>query len=331
MLTLRFARRQDQAEILNFINTHWRLGHIFARWEALFVWQHHDGDAINFVLAEWKARLVGILGFIPHKRFDPVLPFDVISTALWSASDAAPPGTGVRMIRFLADEKKPDLAIAIGLTEKAAQLKRALGYRVEPMSHFFLPNPFAGRAIAQNLPEPKRGGATELGDFGGSLSSWRDYQPPKSETYLQNRYTNHPAYHYDFVRGVDPDKPFVLVVRRISAKGSAMARIVDFFGDPSSLPTAIRPLKELMETFNLEYVDFVHYGFPQAVLERCGFLDRDDFPNCILPGHFEPFEPRNVFLSCAFKSFQRTMPTVCLVRGDGDQDRPNQIPGESSF
>jgi hypothetical protein len=63
---IRLAMLSDIEDIMNFINVHWREGHIMARDRRLFEYEYVDGDTVNFVIAIDKAtqKIEGIFGFL---------------------------------------------------------------------------------------------------------------------------------------------------------------------------------------------------------------------------------------------------------------------------
>ena len=69
-------------------------------------------------------------------------------------------------------------------------------------------------------------------------------------------------------------------------------------------------------------MDIYSYGVPIDIIEKAGFLDRQEYDNLIIPNYFEPFERKNVDLRYAYKVKESSDP-VRLFKADGDQDRPN--------
>ena len=70
-------------------------------------------------------------------------------------------------------------------------------------------------------------------------------------------------------------------------------------------------------------LDFYCAGYNSADIEAAGFTRRIA-DEVIIPNHFEPYEHRNIDINYAVKA-PKGMPWR-IVKGDGDQDRPNVLP-----
>src|SRR5438552_10905726 len=66
----RKATIRDTDRIMSFIREHWRKDHILGNDRDFFLYEHGNGEEINFVLCEDKGsgELVGIHGFIPYSH-----------------------------------------------------------------------------------------------------------------------------------------------------------------------------------------------------------------------------------------------------------------------
>ena len=60
------------------------------------------------------------------------------------------------------------------------------------------------------------------------------------------------------------------------------------------------------------------------MIHKSGFINRKGVNNLIVPGHFEPFEMKNVEIAFGYKNLIPKTP-VRLFKGDGDVDRPSKI------
>lgn len=112
----------------------------------------------------------------------------------------------------------------------------------------------------------------------------------KSKNYYINRYYNHPIYKYGFYGIIkDNDICSVFVTRECGNGTAKCLRIVDYIGKTDNLIYVRTDLKELMEKFGYEYIDFVVVGADYDVLKKAGFINRKEHPETIIPNYFEPF------------------------------------------
>ena len=67
---LRLARIEDIDSIMTFIDEYWKKGHILGTNREMFMYEHSDGNKVNFLLAKDRKdqSISGILGFIPASR-----------------------------------------------------------------------------------------------------------------------------------------------------------------------------------------------------------------------------------------------------------------------
>ena len=80
----------------------------------------------------------------------------------------------------------------------------------------------------------------------------------------------------------------------------------------------------LLDEYKAEYLDIYSYDVPIDIIDKAGFLDRQEYDNLIIPNYFEPFERKNVDLRYAYE-ITESQEDVRLFKSDGDQDRPSII------
>jgi hypothetical protein len=346
-LEIRFARREDENQLQEFIGAHWKKGHILSLDRQLLAWQHappDDSTKLNFVLAidQPTGGIQALLGYIPLRQFDPALPERDIFLAMWKVrGDVKAPGLGVSLLHWLQKNTAADLVCAIGLSQMVVPIYRALGYEVGQLDHHVLLNPaienfrIARGATPTLFPAPSKpagklvtlpAGTLPEGILERDVDHWcQQTLPRKSWHYLLGRYTTHPVYEYYFsFAGDRPRARCLLVWRKIAIEGSACLRIVDLLGDATALADCAGDLQQLLRSHHAEYIDIDHWGVPADSLLQAGFIDRRQHETLIVPAHFEPFEARNIDIGFCYKAFHasRTAP-IRLLRGDSDQDRPN--------
>jgi len=310
--TLGRCRARDLPELLRFIDDHWKRGHLFTTHRPLLDWQHREADgSYSFILARRDADgdIVGILGFLPTRRFDPALAdANTVWLTMWKVrDDAGDAGLGLRLLRYLS-EVEPHVAIG-AITPNAATLPiyATLGYRTGELRHYVR---LKDTTVVSGL---SRTDAETRGDFS---------PPAKSATYLERRYLRHLVYRYD-VTPIGPAHAAIafLVTRVAEHEGHRALRIVDFVGPPESFAASGPVLQRLIEDHRADYADVYNAGFDASVFARAGFTIVDPDGPIVVPDHFEPYEHRNVRLWFALKA---AAPPI-LFKGDADQDRPSQV------
>ena len=184
-------------------------------------------------------------------------------------------------------------------------------------------------AIATRVPElnPTLGDATLRpfsleADFEILARVCARYQAPKDADFFVNRYNRHPSYTYTALMVEWHNSQCILVVREITVGEAKVARIVDAVGDYAVIAESAKALETFVTQQGHEYIDLYVYGIEADFMISKGFFQRLPNSPAVIPNYFEPFEKRNVELAVAWKSFGAKGPVV-LLRGDSDQDRPN--------
>lgn len=345
--TLGLCRADDLPDLLRFLDEHWKRGHAFTICGPLLDWQHReaDGDTYSFVLArrERDRELIGILGFLPTRRFDPALTADnTVWLTTWKVrDDAADAGLGLRMLRFLTAAERHVAVGAITVNAGTQPIYARLGYRVGELHHYVLPNAdvaqFELATIDRVMRRPPNADddvnaviavqmdAEELSENAPSLDRLNGgaSAPHKTARYFAGRYLRHPIYRYGVYALLDQAAPCALMATRLAEhEGRRALRIVDYMGSADVLARAGRAIREIIVQQDAEYADVYNTGIDAAVFARAGFALVDPSGASLVPDHFEPFERRNVRLWFSMKS--ESVPV--LFKGDADQDRPNVVP-----
>jgi len=342
MMTIRGAQAADVPEILAFLDAHWKAGHIFTRDRALFDWQHalpEPAGAYSYILAhrDTDQALIGVLGYIPTRRFDASLGArNTVWLALWKVrQDAAAPGLGMRMARYLLDHESHAAAGVVLFQPEIAPLYRALRFTVGELQHYVMANPdvdqFALATFASRLSRVPSASdldavALDHDNFdeltaGLNVGARAAQAPLKSAAYFRSRYLEHPRYRYRCMvlrRAAAPVA--ILALREARARNVAALRIVDFFGADCDLAGIGAHIARELRTSGAEYADVYNAGIDPAIFERAGFSVVDPNGPDIVPDHFEPFERKNVRIRYAMSP----VPHV-VFKGDGDQDRPSTV------
>lgn len=353
-LIIRPATHADLPALVEFLREHWREDHIFVTHPELMLWQHQDPDApengLTFILAVREPEaggneILGALGFIPFRRFDPQAEWSELALAIWKVrDDSGAPGLGIQMLKTIERMFKPALICAIGTSAMVRPIYQALGYTVGALSHaaLFAVEPATGGTIAQGVPADARTPRAEDPavhlkpvDIASLPGGVRDEDidalgamgvPRKSWAYIKNRYLEHPWYDYT-VRAVMIDGRIraLLIWRKVDAPGGSLLRIVDVIGEAEVLGQCAALLRAELVVAGCDYIDILHWGVDAEALRAGGFVSPDNWADLTLPNYFAPFEARNIRIEIAFKASKEFKGrTLRLYRGDSDQDRPNR-------
>lgn len=338
MIEIRRCRHGEIDQVMTFIDLYWQKGHVLANSRALMDWQHGAADGSHdYLLALQGGQLLGVLGYIASKRFDPSLAANnVLWLALWKVrEDSGITGLGLRMLNALSSTDA-HLAIAVnGINLTHPPLYRALKYEVRALKQYFVTNPreklqLIGAPAGQQLPVPAAGDSTLVELTQERLLSLDPAAfaspcvPQKTPLYFLNRFLRHPFYRYRVFSIQGRQHSPALIATRVAEHENAHAlRIVDFAGDPHALAHGGSALAALMIEERAEYADFWQTGFPEETLLAAGFAAVATDGPLIVPNYFEPFLARNGKIFCAIKT-AASVP-IMIFRADGDQDRPNRL------
>ncbi len=341
-VTVDFAQAADTEAIMRFVREHWSARHVLGHSRALFDWQHAAGDRCNFVLGRTAAEgIVGVLGFIPLSRYDATLAAgrETLWLTTWKVREEVARGLGLRLLLHL-QKTHPDAWIGtVGLNPATRGIYDALGYRTGALTRFALVRPAGPAPVLAVWPPgwtPPRAaaGGTAFSAIGredflrrseGLGLDESGVVPAKTRAYVQRRYLDHPFYDYRAWLASEGGRHAVLVTRMCTHAGAGALRVVDFIGEPSVLAGAGPAFEDLLRDSGAEYLDFFAGGL-EAELSAAGLFDAAQVPGLVLPGHFEPFDPRNVALLYSLRGADGRR---VFCKGDADQDRPNQLPAAS--
>ena len=327
--------------LMRFLDEHWQKGHVLSSSRELMDWQHGGSDgAYDYLVALQNGELVGVLGYIATRRFDPVLTGDnnVLWLALWKVrEDVSVPGLGLRLLRELGRVEPHGMLAVNGINLAHPPMYRALGYEVAELTQYFVthperpqtllsapqgyvwPIPGAGAASWQRMREADLEALSTAGP-------WMGAGVPKTPTYFLNRFLRHPfyRYHVHLIQG-SADTKALLASRVVEHDGTNVLRLVDFAGAVDLLAEMGGGILGLMDETEASYADLWIYGVPEELAHAAGFQAADPEGSVTVPNYFEPFLSRNGRIVCAFKKTGHAVHPTIVVRADGDQDRPNRL------
>ena len=337
MINIRRSSKEDITAVMGFIATHWHSRHILAKNRSLMDWQHGCEDGYNYILAWDEGTLVGVLGYIPTRRYDGQLSVrNIIWLALWKVRDDYQSSMlGLKLLKTLESLEPNSVMAVIGINSNHPPMYKALGFQVHELGQYYLANPDA----PQNLIQKPENISLATAISGRAYLKRADYydlenmqlSPFKASAfktieYFKKRFIFHPFYNYELY-GIylDGSLSAVIATRIAEHNGSRVLRIVDFIGETSVLGDCGSAFQKLMTEQCLEYTDFWQHGISSEVLVRAGFHKVDPAGELICPNYFEPFIAENARINCCIKGSLDATLIVC--RADGDQDRPNEVSG----
>ncbi|REK66453.1 MAG: hypothetical protein C6P35_07205 [Cohnella sp.] len=337
---IRLAKHSDIENIMNFINDHWRKGHIMARDRKLFEYEYVDGDNVNFVIAiDKETRLIeGIFGFLNCSQTTDVTKKDIWGS-IWKVVDNHHniPFLGVELARrvFALTGCRTQIGNGANPNTTVPLRRMFFGDKVAKMKqYYYLNTEMDEYRIA--LIKDKSSVDFKIAEKETVLVKFKsiddvkknfdiesiDAIPYKDYWYINKRFFNHPYYKYN-VYGLQDENGktgALMMTRSVKCNGSQVLRIVDYIGDQKLFSGLGEEFERLIKKHEYEYIDFYTLGFNEEYVLSAGFkLRTDDDPN-VIPNYFEPFVRENVDIWAHYK-FDGTL----FFKADGDQDRPNQI------
>ena len=145
----------------------------------------------------------------------------------------------------------------------------------------------------------------------------------KNHKYYRQKYMDHPVYKYNFYTIKKYNNILGFFVGRVCEhKGSLCLRFVEYYGSINILKNIKHSLLNFIKNSKYEYIDFYNFGIDKNILTKAGFKENKFNDKFIIPNYYEPFENKNIRI-CSI--FWPKNTKLLIFKGDGDQDRPNQI------
>lgn len=333
---IRLGKKNDIEKIMNFINEHWRKGHILARDRVLFEYEFLDGDHVNMILAiDRTTNLIeAIFGFLYCSKTSKEKR-DVWGS-LWKVVDGHNnmPFLGVELNKRLYDFTGYRMHIGSGANPvTTVPLRKRIFKDItgKMKQYYFLNSHVTEYKIAKiakkkkNQYKPRKilnaiVKLDTISDVKNFLNIEElDVYPYKDNWYIEKRYFKHPYYKY-LCWGISTKEgnSAILFAREVSANEKKILRIVDYIGNHEAFEETGYFWDCLMFDKEYEYIDFFEYGMKDEILENAGFVLREENDENVIPNYFEPFVQSNVdiWFHCKYEG-------TTFFKADSDQDRPN--------
>jgi hypothetical protein len=337
---LHFCSIAEIGNVVDFIDKHWKKGHILVRSRNFLDWQHFNSDRneYNFVLASQKksGEIHGILGFIPTYQFDNQIGNVQVWAAIWKVrKDIAITGLGLALYNYLQCNRHIETITNSGINKATENIYKSLGFETgilkqwyilnNEMPHFYL---IANDSIQDHKPIYSSTSGCELEFCTQSnfleLCTVLEFPRYKSSQYYIKRFFEHPIYQYSaysiFVHG---STKAVIFTRICQANGHKAIRIVDYVGEHAAISGCYDCFRKLLRQEFAEYIDFINIGFSENCLVKAGFRYRNG-SEIIIPDYYEPFCQMNVDIHYVFKTVNAGVSCI-IFKADADQDRPSEV------
>lgn len=328
-LLIRQANKSDIKPIMRFIDEHWKKDHILSCNLDFFNYEFVIDEKVNFIISIDHNKINGILGFINYGG-----EIADVFTVMWKTLKTSPLLVGKKLYDFLISQNFNSIS-SVGVNDSVLHYYKYMGFNVGTMNHWYRLNTNLNYSIALII-------VREIPIYLTSI----DYNVYKIENpnilveiiqlinlkyttntthkdvnYFLKRYFYHPIYQYNcyFVKSNFTNQNLVIVIRVETYNGHNVIRIIDMLGDYDLLAHLGCWIDELLQHFNAEYIDLYEFGIGSHILTDCGFKNVSDTKN-IIPNYFSPFVQKNIKLN-----FVTTKQKAVFFKGDGDQDRPNQV------
>lgn len=330
---IRLAAKEDIAQIMTFIDTYWKKGHILAVNRSFFEYEFLEPNgSVNFILAidRQQDTLEGILGYLKASHDEECMD---IWGSIWKVKEGNIPLLGLELSIRLEEMVRYKLGIGANPKTTISIMKILPNRKAGKMKHFYrlckkqdfhiacieyLPKSAAVNGSAAELSVEIQ----EINDFKAFDENYtellnKDSIPYKDKNYIRRRFFEHPIYEYK-VYGISTEgrSKAIIVFREETVDDRKALRIVDYVGEQSCFGCLGSFFDSMKEQY--EYIDFYCMGFEERYIYEAGFTLRKDDDANIIPNYFHPFEQRNVDIWVHYP-----VDGVLFCKADGDQDRPN--------
>jgi hypothetical protein len=332
----REATINDVDKLMHFIKEHWRANHILGNDRDFFLYEHGNGDNINFVICQDRksGEIVGMQGYIPYSREEERRHICGVMTMV--KKGITTPLLGVELMKRFIDIINHKTYFGIGTNPQTMVplVKRLFGRFVFKSTHYYRLNEKVDSFKVAKIVDRKKSSETIVENSAAQLVEFSSFEevkrnfalnkaykflPYKEDWYIKKRYFDHPIYRYR-VWGI-PVKGTILALlfgREVECADRKILRFVDFIGNIEDLVHASKGVKDIIEADSFEYADFLLHGIPERIMNKSGFVRKDEEDGNIIPNYFEPFVQNNVDIW-----LETSQEDMVVFKGDSDQDRPN--------
>lgn len=327
-MKIRYCSNKKVSQLIYFLKLNWVKKTILFSNKFLFDWMYYDHKLkkYNFLITEKKNEITSCLGILKNKKA-------ILWLSIWF-SDTKKSNSGLDLLYYLLKNFKKRIIAANGINIKTIPIYKALGFKVDFLNHHYLINPIIKKYKLIKVNKINKPVAIKNSikiNIGKNLNFLKKNKYLKKfeniflkdYDYYSQKYLKHPTYEYNFYTISRNKKFFGFFVGRVCKyKSSTSLRFVEYYGSVNILQNIKYPLLDLIKETKHEYIDFYNLGIEKNILKKAGFSLNKFKDELIIPNYYEPFVKKNIKICC---TFWPKISKLIIFKGDGDQDRPNQV------
>jgi hypothetical protein len=331
----RIANIDDIDAIMQFIDVHWKQGHIMATNRSFFEYEFLEKDGtVNFVLAIDKntGSIECLNGFLKASHDQEHMD---IWGSIWKVLDGNMGMLGAELIRRRRELTNCRCDLDVGDDPKTAVpvLKVLLKRYTVKMKHYYMLAERDDFKIAKIAHFPD----SDVGNINYNVvklntiddvkqrfqaEKYIKYTPYKDYWYIDHRFLSHPIYKYELY-GIEKDGEVdaIIVFRHQEYQGRVAIRFVDYIGDRGLIVGIGSFCRDIIRADErIEYMDFYCAGIDENNITDAGFSILSDDDTNIIPNYFGPFLQENIDIWA-----DSLCKDSLFTKADADQDRPNVV------
>ena len=328
---IRQARYDEIPEIMDFIDKHWRKGHIMATNRKFFEYEMVVDGKVNYFIARDKktGEIQAINGYIQASKNK-----DKLDTwgSIWKVLSGNMGLLGIELIKRREMIIKSRISLSMGgnINTTVPILRTIRHFEdVGKMQHFYC---VAKKEKYQVAKIEHYEEFIENKNFQIPLilfKNWEELEqlydfscnenaiPYKDAWYIRHRFFEHPIYSYLVYGLKDGEKAKALLVcREQEYNGAKVLRLVDYIGKAELFGGISGFLKNNLKKY--EYIDLYCHGFDTNYVRQAGMIELKENDTNIIPNYFSPYILKNIDIYVGAKN-----KGAVFFKADGDQDRPN--------
>ena len=323
------AKPKDLANIMDYINIHWKRGHILSKNKKVFMHYYKKKKNLNFILAKENKKIVGILGYLKDSKFSKIKNKSIIWTSLLKVSNSYP-GLGLKLVSKLIKKFPANNIGCNGNNTDSDKLFKLLGFNTFVLNQYYLINPNIKKFKLITHPKIKKSMIDRKKYLKGPILKKlriknhysyleEKFFKYKNANFFLTKYYKNKFYNYSIVYIEERKKiKSIFVFRIVKKKNRRAARIVDYAGNLKNFKEEIYAFYRILIENKCEYLDFfVNYNLP---CNKNGLRLNANNKKVVIPYYFEPFIKKNVLIRSGILKNTKNQ-FVC--KGDGDVERPN--------
>ena len=338
MKKIQISRQQTRKikQLQSFLHNYWRKNHIFVKNKKFLIWQHKKGPSMTYMIAKLKDKIVGVIGYIPQSHYDSKLPKNEIFLTISRTTDNIPPAIHLKIFKHVKKKIAKEFIGSLGgWNTRVANYNKYLGFTTGFMDHYLIASPYLEKykiiSFDKKLITSIVNNKYEFLEINEKFlkkkklyNLYRHQYPKKSNTFIIKRYLKHPIFKYNVFLLKKNSRPLaILVIRKIKIGNSNVLRIIDFIGKQNEFSNIGNLITHLFKKYKSEFIDIYSYGINVKYMKKVGFVDRRKINNLVVPDYYEPFLRKNINLMYGYMCRYDKKNKLRILKGDGDQDRPN--------